>query len=157
MMVQVYRYADAEPEGNGIDCDIANVGFRIEGVPDDPAFQRRFEPFGFMTGDPFGDGCAIYDLIGAPGDLLLGAIWLYVASPLPSQVWSIQAHRHIPGTTTPVAQFESAPGVWKPEASLALNVASANPNCAACIPIPALQCPFAIEPGTWSGVKSIYR
>jgi hypothetical protein len=71
------------------ECDVVSVAFRIEGVPGDPALERRFEmaQAGSVTGDPLGDGAIVQGLVY---ERIIGFIRLSVTAPLAPQVWSVQ-------------------------------------------------------------------
>lgn len=149
-------YAPGGPE----ECDFARAAFRIEGVPDDPALQRRFEPVFAsitVTGDVFGDGAILDDFVGLPGDTDVGYIWIYAPTALAPQGWSVAAHRGIAGMGWPAADFERAPGVWVPQWSYPIVIGSSTTSCEACGWQPAPRCPFAVETRAWSTIKLMYR
>jgi hypothetical protein len=139
------------------ECDVVSVAFRIEGVPGDPALERRFEmaQAGWVTGDPFGDGAIVQGLMY---EGIIGWIRLSLTTPLLPQVWSVQPHRGIPGVTAAVAAFEGElAGPWMAQAAYSSRLSSTNPQCDACAVLnPWPECPFAVEPGTWSMIKRIY-
>jgi hypothetical protein len=137
------------------ECTFLRAGFRIQGVPDDPALMRRFDPQIPMAGDPFGQGVILGDFWAAPGDTPVGFIWIYAAMPLAPHVWSVEAHQGISGTAAPVAAFEEAPSVWVEQIAVSLVVGQSMP-CSGCPPY-FLDCPFAVEPSAWSAVKRLYR
>jgi hypothetical protein len=141
------------------DCQLVSVAFRLQGVPDDPALMRRFDPLipGSVIGDPFGDGAIIQNLVPVPGNTPVGYIMLFVSTALAPQVWSVEAHRGIAGFTTPVATFEDAPSTWVAQTGHSTMIGNANPNCTACAQLPQVYCPFAVEPSTWSVIKRIYQ
>jgi hypothetical protein len=140
------------------ECELVSVAFRIQGVPDDPALMRRFEPLvpGGLTGDPFGEGAIVQGLVPYPGDYPFGYITLYITTPLAPQVWSVEAPHGLAGVTTPVASFESAPGTWVAQAGYSTTIGNVNPQCDGCAQLPAV-CPQAVEPGTWSMIKRLYQ
>ena len=139
--------------------DCANplqAAFRIVGVPDDPALQRRFEPWAPMEGDVFGEGARFTSLGPHPGELTLGTIRVYLTEPLPTQVWSIEAHQGIQGVITPVMEFDSPPGIWTPQAGHSLTIGTPAEACDSCLP-PYAGCPFAVEEAIWSTIKQLYQ
>lgn len=138
------------------ECDIVSAAFRLEGVPDDPALMRRFDPVmpSGLTGDPFGVGAIVRGLVYEGP---VGYVWLYIATPLAPQVWSVEAHQGLTGVTSPVAAFESAPDAWVAQTGYSTMVGNASPQCDACANLPLIACPFAVEPGTWSMIKRIYQ
>lgn|SRR5262245_14246986 len=141
------------------ECTFVRAAFRIQGVPDDPALMRRFDPlFPSMTvtGDPFGEGAIVEDFVAVPGDTDVGSISIYVANSLAPQAWSVEAHQGMQGTTSPVAQFEGA-AVWVPQSGRSTVVGDTSNPCDSCEPLGPLGCPFAIEPQVWSVVKRLYR
>jgi hypothetical protein len=138
------------------ECDIVSAAFRLEGVPDDPALMRRFDPVvpGGLTGDPFGEGAIVRGLVYEGP---VGYVYLYITTPLAPQVWSVEAHQGLPGVTSPVAAFESAPGSWVAQTGHSTMFGNATPQCDACTQLPQTTCPFAVEPRTWSMIKRIYQ
>jgi hypothetical protein len=142
------------------ECTFARAAFRIAGVPNDPTMMRRFEPIFSsinVVGDPFGAGAVFDNFVPLPGNTDIGYIYLYNPGGLPLQAWSIEAHQGMTGVTTPVAQFEGAIGTWVPQSGRLIVVGDAAAPCSGCEPFGGAACPFAVEPGTWSLVKTLYR
>lgn len=139
--------------------ELVGAAFRIEGVSDDPALMRRFEHIGVgtMAGDVFADGAVFRNLDPLPGETIIGWITLYVTESLDTQVWSVEAHRGIEGTDSPVVEFGSARGEWLPQPGHSIEVASTQSQCATCEDPRLHSCPFAVAPRTWSNVKRVYQ
>jgi hypothetical protein len=149
--------------GDRSECEdavsLVGAAFRIAGVPDDPALMRRFDPEANlpMTGDAFGEGVIFHNLDALPGETIVGYIWVYVTTPLSGQTWSIEAHQGIDGVTTPVAEFANTRGTWTPQPGYSLEIGENPSVCDMCVPPIGHECPFAIEPASWSAVKRLYK
>lgn len=144
--------------GGPRECEFARAAFRIDGVPDDPALMRRFEPRlpGIMTGDPFREGAIFDNFVPLPGDTEVGSIYIYAPPSLVPHFWSVEAPLGIEGVTSPVADFESAPGVWVPQWGRSILIGMGTP-CDACGWQPEPRCPMAVESTAWTTIKVLYR
>lgn len=139
------------------DCaEPLSAAFRIVGVPDDPALQRNFHSNASMSGDVFGEGAVFTGLGPFPGELTIGYVQIYVTTQLADQVWSLEAHQGIEGTSLPVMEFNSARGTWIQQPAHSFAIVSPSPSCETC-EYPFVGCPFAVESQPWSTIKQLYQ